>query len=82
MKYPGKFLLAYLPRKTPHHEYVTVTPEGVRYREQMFHSVNACIRLVALYKQALDYVLCVVMYEEMKFSGRVLLITGMCFKYV
>ena len=43
-QYPGKFLLAYMPRKTPKYEYVTVTPEGLRYRRQMFHSLSSLVR--------------------------------------
>ena len=37
---PGKFLLSYLPRSRPVHEWVTVTPEGYRYRQNVFSSVN------------------------------------------
>ena len=36
----GKFLLSYLPRTRVMHEYVTVTPEGFRYRQRIFNSVN------------------------------------------
>ncbi|KAK0178826.1 hypothetical protein PV327_007674 [Microctonus hyperodae] len=42
--YPGKFMLSYLPRDTCKHEYVSVTPEGFRYRGQMFSRVNDFIR--------------------------------------
>ena len=41
---PGKFMLSYLPRKSPRHEFVTVTPEAVRYRQQIFHSLGAMVR--------------------------------------
>ena len=35
-KLPGKFLLSYLPRENVHHEFVTVTPDGLRYRGHIF----------------------------------------------
>lgn len=41
---PGKFLLGYQPRAKPRVEYVTVTPEGFRYRGQAFHTVNGLFR--------------------------------------
>ena len=34
--YPGKFLLSYLPRAQCRHEYISVTPEGFKFRAQMF----------------------------------------------
>jgi transcription elongation factor SPT6 len=37
---PGKFILSYLPRTKCIHEYITVTPEGYRYRQRIFSSVN------------------------------------------
>ncbi|KAM6118684.1 LOW QUALITY PROTEIN: transcription elongation factor SPT6 [Phoenicopterus ruber ruber] len=40
---PGKFLLGYQPRGT-RIEYVTVTPEGFRYRGQVFPTVNGLFR--------------------------------------
>ncbi|XP_043252749.1 transcription elongation factor SPT6-like isoform X2 [Colletes gigas] len=42
--YPGKFLLSYLPRVRCRHEYVTVTPDGFRYRGQIFNRVNDLFR--------------------------------------
>lgn len=42
--YPGKFLLSYLPRGKCVHEYVSVTPEGFRYRQQIFESLNALLK--------------------------------------
>ena len=42
--YPGKFLLSYLPRQKCKHEYVSVTPEGFRFRQQMFDSVNGLLK--------------------------------------
>ena len=37
-------MLSYLPRNKPRHEYVSVTPDGIRYRSQTFHSLNSLIR--------------------------------------
>uniref|UniRef100_A0A4D5R9G5 Transcription elongation factor SPT6 n=1 Tax=Scolopendra viridis TaxID=118503 RepID=A0A4D5R9G5_SCOVI len=42
--YPGKFLLSYLPRTKCRHEYITITPEGFKYRQQIFHSHNSLLR--------------------------------------
>lgn len=42
--YPGKFLLSYLPRNKCKHEYVTVNPEGYRFRSQNFDSVNSLLK--------------------------------------
>lgn len=42
--YPGKFLLSYLPRGKIRHEYVTVTPEGFRFRQQVFESLNSLLK--------------------------------------
>ncbi|GFR31977.1 transcription elongation factor SPT6 [Trichonephila clavata] len=42
--YTGKFLLSYLPRNKVRHEFVTVTPEGLKYRDKMFRSVNSLFR--------------------------------------
>ncbi|XP_066551775.1 transcription elongation factor SPT6 isoform X2 [Amia ocellicauda] len=41
---PGKFLLGYQPRGKPRVEFVTVTPDGFRYRSQMFSTVNGLFR--------------------------------------
>ncbi|XP_057216695.1 transcription elongation factor SPT6 isoform X2 [Triplophysa rosa] len=41
---PGKFLLGYQPRGKPRIEYVTITPDGFRYRSQMFSTVNSLFR--------------------------------------
>ncbi|XP_014787232.1 transcription elongation factor SPT6 [Octopus bimaculoides] len=43
-QYPGKFMLSYLPRNKPRHEYITILPDGLRYRSQTFHSLNSMIR--------------------------------------
>lgn len=42
--YPGKFLLSYLPRTKFKHEYITITPEGYRFRSQNFDSVNSLLK--------------------------------------
>ncbi|XP_073421622.1 transcription elongation factor SPT6 [Dendrobates tinctorius] len=41
---PGKFLLGYQPRAKPKVEFVTVTPEGFRYRGHVFPTVNGLFR--------------------------------------
>ncbi|OQR71125.1 transcription elongation factor SPT6 [Tropilaelaps mercedesae] len=41
---PGRFLLSYQPNTKPRHEFVTISPDGFRYRNQMFHSLNALFR--------------------------------------
>ncbi|CAB1347925.1 unnamed protein product [Coregonus sp. 'balchen'] len=41
---PGKFLLGYQPRGKPRVEFVTVTPEGFRYRGHIFPTVNGLFR--------------------------------------
>ena len=43
-KYPGKFLLSYMPRNKSRHEYFSLTPEGLRYRQQIYPSLNSMIR--------------------------------------
>lgn len=42
--YPGKFLLSYLPRGKIRHEYVSVTPDGFRFRQQTFDSLNSLLK--------------------------------------
>ncbi|KAI4456284.1 transcription elongation factor spt6 [Holotrichia oblita] len=42
--YPGKFLLSYLPRNKVRHEFVTVTPDGFRFRQQMFDTVGSLFK--------------------------------------
>lgn len=42
--YPGKFLLSYLPKTKCRHEYVTVVPEGFRFRGQIFDSLNSLLK--------------------------------------
>lgn len=38
--YPAKFMLSYLPRERCKHEYVSVTPNGVRFRGQIFPTIG------------------------------------------
>lgn len=42
--YPGKFMISYLPRVSCKHEYVSVTPDGFKFRQQMFDNVNALMK--------------------------------------
>uniref|UniRef100_A0A8D8RJL4 Transcription elongation factor SPT6 n=1 Tax=Cacopsylla melanoneura TaxID=428564 RepID=A0A8D8RJL4_9HEMI len=42
--YPGKFLLSYLPATRSRHEFISVTPDGFRFRGQNFDSVNQLFR--------------------------------------
>ncbi|CAL8073118.1 unnamed protein product [Orchesella dallaii] len=39
-EYPGKFILSYFPRTKCLHEFVTVTPDGFRFRQQTFDSLD------------------------------------------
>lgn len=41
---PGKFVLSYLPGSKVRHEYITITPEGFRYRQQPFKTLNAVLK--------------------------------------
>uniref|UniRef100_A0A671TZC7 SPT6 homolog, histone chaperone and transcription elongation factor n=1 Tax=Sparus aurata TaxID=8175 RepID=A0A671TZC7_SPAAU len=41
---PGKFILGYQPRGKPRVEFVTITPDGFRYRSQIFPTVNGLFR--------------------------------------
>lgn len=38
--YPGKFVLSYMPVSKVRHEYMTITPDGFRFRQQMFPNLN------------------------------------------
>lgn len=42
--YPGRFLLSYLPRARVTHEYVSVTPDGYKYRQRTFDSLTGLLR--------------------------------------
>lgn len=42
--YPGKFLLSYLPKTKCKHEYVSVVPEGFRFRGNVFDSLNSLLK--------------------------------------
>lgn len=41
---PGKFMLSYMPRDRSVHEFVTVTHEGLRFRGQVFPTLNLLIK--------------------------------------
>jgi transcription elongation factor SPT6 len=41
---PGKFLLAYQPSSKSRIEYVTVTPDGFRYRNRVHESINGLLK--------------------------------------
>ena len=43
LQYPGKFVLAYQPGMKPKMEFVTVVPEGFRYRGEVHSSINDLI---------------------------------------
>lgn len=42
--YPGKFMISYLPRNSCKHEYISILPEGFKFRQQMFDNVNALMK--------------------------------------
>ena len=42
-QYPGRFILAYQPSSRPKFEFVTVVPNGFRYRGQVHSTVSALI---------------------------------------
>ena len=37
---PGKFMLSYMPRHKPMHEYITVLPDGFRFRQKIFDTLS------------------------------------------
>ncbi|XP_057340460.1 transcription elongation factor SPT6-like [Microplitis mediator] len=41
--YPGKFLLSYVPESRCYHEYVSVTSEGFKFREEKFNNFTSLI---------------------------------------
>ena len=41
---PGKFMLSYSPRQKARHEFITVLPEGFRFRQQTFDSLSALFK--------------------------------------
>ncbi|XP_043230112.1 transcription elongation factor SPT6-like isoform X3 [Amphibalanus amphitrite] len=43
-EHPGKFMLSYLPRTRPRHEFITLTPEGFRFRQQVFETIPSLFR--------------------------------------
>ncbi|XP_060803163.1 transcription elongation factor SPT6 [Amyelois transitella] len=42
--HPGRFLLSYLPRSRCTHEYVTVMPDGYKFRQRMFDSLGGLLK--------------------------------------
>lgn len=42
--HPGRFLLSYLPRARCTHEYVSVTPDGYKFRQRMFDSLGGLLK--------------------------------------
>jgi transcription elongation factor SPT6 len=43
-KFPGKFLLGYMPKDRPKIEYLTVTPRGYRFRQLYFRNLASLIK--------------------------------------
>jgi len=43
-EFPGKFMLSYMPRGNARHEFVTVTPDGYRFRKQNFDSLSSLFK--------------------------------------
>ena len=41
---PGKFMLSYMPRAKARHEFITVLPEGFRFRQQTFDSLSSLFK--------------------------------------
>ena len=39
-QYPGKFVLAYQPSNRPKFEFISIVPDGYRFRGKVYHSVN------------------------------------------
>ncbi|KAJ7545245.1 hypothetical protein O6H91_09G112200 [Diphasiastrum complanatum] len=47
-EHPGAFMLSYIRSVNPHHEYVTVTPTGYKFRKQTFDNID---KLVAYFQK-------------------------------
>ncbi|KPM09770.1 transcription elongation factor SPT6-like protein [Sarcoptes scabiei] len=43
-EFPGKFLLSYQPNQKAFHEFISVVPEGFKYRNNIFKSINALFK--------------------------------------
>ncbi len=43
-EFPGKFIMSYLPGSKVQHEFISVNPEGFKYRQQAFQSFNATLK--------------------------------------
>lgn len=42
--YPGKFMISYQPRNSCRHEYISITPEGFKFRQQVFDNINSLMK--------------------------------------
>lgn len=42
--HPGRFLLSYLPRSRCTHEYISVVPDGYKFRQRMFDSLGGLLK--------------------------------------
>lgn len=42
--HPGRFLLSYLPRSRCTHEYISVTPDGYKFRQRLFDSLGGLLK--------------------------------------
>ncbi|XP_026762077.2 transcription elongation factor SPT6 [Galleria mellonella] len=42
--HPGRFLLSYLPRSRCTHEYISVMPDGYKFRQRMFDSLGGLLK--------------------------------------
>lgn len=42
--YPGKFMISYQPRESCKHEYISVTADGYKFRQQMFDNINSLMK--------------------------------------
>ncbi|KAG5681165.1 hypothetical protein PVAND_010625 [Polypedilum vanderplanki] len=42
--YPGKFMISYQPRANCKHEYISITPDGYKFRQQIFDNINSLMK--------------------------------------
>ncbi|KAL7027357.1 hypothetical protein ACKWTF_005413 [Chironomus riparius] len=42
--YPGKFMISYQPRDNCKHEYISITHDGFKFRQQMFDNINSLMK--------------------------------------
>jgi len=43
-EFPGKFVLAYLPKDKPRHEFIGLKSEGFRFRQQIFENLSLLLK--------------------------------------